>query len=217
MDARGMHDGAAQGQALFQAAGQQPCDGGAPVDETRHAQHVFFALRTQMLGNVVNPAEEIDVLFHGEVVIERELLRHVADIPADLFRILGHVEARHRAPAGSGRQEAAEHADDGGLAGAVRPQETEDFALLHLEGNVVHGHEVAKGFDQVADFEGGAVLCGGGHWGLSVIGRPQKTLVCPTRAVRFLALGQAVVFCGLPCFLTAADFRIGFRSAVSFL
>ena len=68
--------------------------------------------------------------------------------------ILGDVEARHRAPAGSGRQQPAKHADDGGFTRAVGAQETEDLAFAHLEGNMVHGHEVAKGLDQIADFEG---------------------------------------------------------------
>ena len=156
-DARGMHDGAAQRQALLPAAGQQLGDGGAAVGEARHAQHVLLAFRAHVFGDAVNPAEEVDVLFHGEIVVERELLRHVADVLADLFGILGDVEAGHGAPAGGGRQQPAEHADDGGFAGAVGTQETEDLALVHLEGDVIDGHEIAEGLDQVADFEGGAV------------------------------------------------------------
>ena len=93
-----MHDRAAQSQALFPAARQQPRDGGAPVREAGHAQHVLFAFRAQVLGNAINPAEEVDVLFHREIVVKGELLRHVADVLANLFGILGDVEARHRRP-----------------------------------------------------------------------------------------------------------------------
>ena len=150
----------------------------AAVRQSGHAQHVLFAFRAQVLGDAVNPAEEIDVLFHGEIVVERELLRHVADVLADLFRILGHVEARHGAPAGSRCQQPAEHADDGGFARAVGSQKTEDFALGHLEGNVVHGHEIAEGLDQVANFKGGAVLSGGGHR-VRLFGRPHKRWSAP--------------------------------------
>ena len=108
--------------------------------------------------------------------------------PAARSVLLGHIEARHRAPAGSGRQQPAEHPDDGGFAGAIGPQEAENFSRAHLEGNVVHGHEVAKGLDQVVDFEGG------GH-------------------VRFFPVGQTIVFCGLPCSFIAGTFRIGSRIA----
>src|SRR5450755_1686279 len=160
---RGVHDGAAQRQPLFPAAGQQLRDRSATVDEARHAQDVLFAFGAQMFRNAINPTEEIDILFHRQVVVKRKLLRHVADIPADLFRVLGDVEARYRAPAGSGRQQAAQHPDDGRLSRAVGPQKTEDLALVHLEGNMIHGREIAESFYQVADFQGWAVLCGGGH------------------------------------------------------
>ena len=149
-------------------------------DQSGHAQHVLFAFRAQVLGDAVNPAEEIDVLFHGEIVVKRELLRHVADILADLFGIFGDVEAGHLAVARRGSEQAAEHADDGGFSGAVGSQKAEDFALGYLEGNVVDGREIAEHFYQIADFEGGAVGVGGSH------------------NVRTFPVGQTIVFCGLP-------------------
>ena len=58
---------------------------------------------------------------------------------------------------GSGRQQAAQHADGGGFARAVGSQEAEDFALGHLQRDVVHGHERAEGLHQVVDFHRPAV------------------------------------------------------------
>ena len=45
-------------------------------------------------------------------------------------------------------EDAAEHADDGGFAGAVRAEETEDRAALDGEADVIDGGEVAEAFRQ---------------------------------------------------------------------
>ena len=58
-------------------------------------EHVIFALGAALAGDAVHAGEEIDVLFDREVVIEGELLRHVADVAADLFGLGGDVEAVH--------------------------------------------------------------------------------------------------------------------------
>src|SRR5207244_5693330 len=66
-------------------------------------------------------AVEVDVLLHRQVGIEAELLGHVADRALDLLGLLRDVVAAHH-PAPGGRPEhAAEHANDGRLAGAVGP------------------------------------------------------------------------------------------------
>src|ERR1039458_10458445 len=55
--------------------------------------------------------------------------------------ILEDIEPGHGGGAGGRRKEASEDPHGGGLAGAVRPQKTDDLALLHLEGNVVRSEE----------------------------------------------------------------------------
>lgn len=46
--------------------------------------------------------------------------------------------------------QAAEYSHRGGFACAVCPEETEDFALAHVEGNVIDCSEVAEAFRQMA-------------------------------------------------------------------
>jgi hypothetical protein len=65
---------------------------------------------------------ERQVLLDREVLVERELLGHVAHPPLDLARLPEHVEAQHRAGAGVGPQQPAQHPQRGGLARAVRPE-----------------------------------------------------------------------------------------------
>ena len=43
----------------------------------------------------VDARVEVEVLAHREVVVERELLAHVADAPADLLALRRDVEAEH--------------------------------------------------------------------------------------------------------------------------
>jgi hypothetical protein len=47
-----------------------------------------------------------------------------------------------------------EHRDGGGLAGAVRPKQTEDFTSLNVEAYTLNGVMVAKGFVQVFNLNG---------------------------------------------------------------
>ena len=71
----------------------------------------------------------MQVLIHGQLVVERELLRHVADEALDFVRCLRHVKAGDARRAFARFEHAAQHPDDGGFAGAVRAEEAEDGAL----------------------------------------------------------------------------------------
>jgi hypothetical protein len=53
----------------------------------------------------------------------------------------------------SGKIEAGDHAQDGGLAAARRPQQREELAAFHGETDVLHRLEVAKAARDVANFE----------------------------------------------------------------
>src|SRR5579885_201974 len=45
--------------------------------------------------DVIEPAIKAEILDDGKVVVERELLRHVADPPANLLRGANHIETGH--------------------------------------------------------------------------------------------------------------------------
>ena len=86
--------------------------------------------------HVAQRADEIQELFRREVIVEVGALGQVAD-PA-----LGR-QARHRQPqhlgAPAGREdEAHQHLEGGGLAGAVGAQEPEDLAAMDVEADVFH-------------------------------------------------------------------------------
>jgi hypothetical protein len=64
------------------------------------------------------------------------------------------VGAGNACLAAGGAQQAAQHAEDGGLASAVRPQQAEDLAPAHCEADVVHGGEGPEAADQIGDGDG---------------------------------------------------------------
>src|SRR5204862_742301 len=111
----------------------------------------------------VHPAEEADVLVHGQVLVERETLRHVADAALDAFRIAPHVGAAYDGGARGGPQQSAQHADGGGLAGTVAAEEAEDLAGAHVERHVIDGHEVAEALREIADLDGVGAVRRPGH------------------------------------------------------
>ena len=75
-----MEDGATEGQTLLPSAGEQPGHHGALLDQPGHTQNVGLPIRPPLLGHAVNAAEKIDVLLDGQIIVERELLRHIANV-----------------------------------------------------------------------------------------------------------------------------------------
>ena len=63
------------------------------------------------------------------------------------------VDARHLQRAAGGREQAAQHAERGRLAGAVGPEQAEDLAALDLEADVIDGGESAEPPDQIVDLD----------------------------------------------------------------
>src|SRR5580704_10401025 len=74
-----MENGAAERQALLPTAGEQAREAAATFFETGHAENIVFTFGAAIFGDAIDTAEEIDILFHRKIVIERKALRHVAD------------------------------------------------------------------------------------------------------------------------------------------
>ena len=109
---------------------------------------------------------ESQVLGDGEVVVQSELLRHVADLLPDLFRLLYHVEPHDRGGARGWSHEPAEHADRGGLSRAVGTKQTEDFASVNGEVEAIDRDHRAEGLAEPARDDGVAVFSRRGHCAL---------------------------------------------------
>ena len=107
-----------------------------------------------MFGNSVDAGEEFEVFGDRQVVVERKLLRHVADLLPYLRGTKAAALAGQLHAAAGGREQAAEHLDGGGLARAIRAQQAVDLAVPHLGGDVLHSRKRAEMFGEIGSADG---------------------------------------------------------------
>src|ERR1700728_337974 len=147
-------------------SGQGPDMSPEQIGEIQNVSHVLYlaavAGRHQPVRRPpgVEPVEhgvQPDVLLGGQVEVERRLLEHHAEFPADLALLHGQVQAGDPDPARGRGQGRGEHRHRGRLPRAVGPEQAEQLALGHGEADPVDG--VARGapvaLDQVIDRDRG--------------------------------------------------------------
>ena len=129
------------------------CDG----TETRLLDHGLDLLLRKLAVKTADLGNELQVVFDNHRPIARSRLGQIADGGLRRDGIGGDVvSADHRRTARR-RQEARDHAHGRRLAGAVRTEEAEHFALLDGEGNALHRLEGTEAFLQVLYFEHGVI------------------------------------------------------------
>ena len=132
------------------------------------AERPFDAFALAAAAKPVGAGEEIQILDDGELAIERELLRDVADLLPGRGAGVVQVDAGDAQRAAACRQQTAEHAERRRLAGPVGPEQTEDLAAVDLEVDMIDGDERAEFSDEVADFDDRFVsLAAGGRASVS--------------------------------------------------
>ncbi len=102
------------------------------------------------VAHAVDAGDEEQVLLDGQVLVEREPLRHVAGEALDLAGPRADVEAEAGALAAVGRQQPAQHPHGGGLAGAVGAEEAGGAPFLHRDGDVAHHTPAAEALVEAA-------------------------------------------------------------------
>ena len=55
--------------------------------------------------------------------------------------------------AGCGIKRTGDQVEAGALAGTIGPDQTDDFACVHVERHIIHGHQSAEGFPRATDVE----------------------------------------------------------------
>ena len=155
-----MHDAGGEREALLPAAGELAGELRAARGEAEGGEGV--ADRGARVGQAVEAGDEVEVLLDGQVLVERELLGHVADPVLDGPALGAEVVAEHLALALVEGEQAAHHADRRGLARAVRAEEADDLAAVDGHRHVVDDGAAAEALGQVADVDDGV-----GHRGHS--------------------------------------------------
>ena len=146
-----MQNGAAERQPLLPAAGERRHQRLLATAEPGHVDGEPHALGKLVARHAVDAAEEAQVFLDGEIAIERKFLRHVADVLAHPLRVAHHIDAGDENAPRARPQQAAEDADDGRFAGAVRAEKAHDLAVADAEADIIDGDEIAEALDQMLD------------------------------------------------------------------
>src|SRR5690606_10276343 len=113
-----MHHCRGERQPLLPAARQAACELVSPVREPESGQRVVHKAAARLEG--VEPRDEVEVLLDRQVLIEREALRHVADLELDQVGLRQDIVAKTGAAAGVRPEQPADHPYGSRLAGTVR-------------------------------------------------------------------------------------------------
>ncbi len=152
---RRVDERAGEPELLFHAARQLAR---APLAERRHAggrEQARRALLPVATADAEEFGEELDVLVDGQVFVEPEPLRHVADVRADAFGIGDRVQALDGDRSFVGLHHRGEQAHDRRLARAVRADEAEHFAGSAVDAEVLDRGDAAEPFGEIARFDCG--------------------------------------------------------------
>src|SRR5262249_11507626 len=105
------------------------------------------------VGHLEDACHEIEILEHRQVVVEAELLRHVADLAADQRRLPDDVEPETGAVSTVGDEEPAQYANGGGLAAAIGAEKAADFTLGDLQAQPIDYLQGTEALSQVMDID----------------------------------------------------------------
>ncbi len=108
--------------------------------------------------------EQHQVLGSGELLVQGGELPGERDGGAHPGRVADDVVAGDDGPPPAGRDQGREDVDAGRLAGAVRPEQTEDLAVVDGETQPVQGHHRPEGPAQSLDHDRGGTRTGPLGW-----------------------------------------------------
>src|SRR5690606_38764137 len=155
---RPVHQRARERETLLEAERQIVRRARQEASELEGLDHLFDALAPRIPGELVDPREEFEVLAYRQEPVQRELLRHVADSLLRGGAGVSEIVANDPRGAGARLQQSAEHLERRRLARAVRPEQTENLALAHVERHAIGGRELAEALREVLARHGDLVF-----------------------------------------------------------
>ncbi len=124
-----------------------------PLQQIDRREQVVDRALALLRREAVELREDRHVLPGREVQVRGHRLRDHADRLAHAVRVAHDVEAVHARMPGARHHERREHPDQRRLARAVRAEQAEHLAVLHVEVHLVDGAERAEVLAQVLDLD----------------------------------------------------------------
>jgi len=146
-------------EALLPSARQLPGQLAAPVLKPHALQD--RPNRIAAVPQFVDPRDEVEVLEHRQIVVEAKSLRHVADLAANIVRLVDDVVAEALTRPAIRLQKAAEHANRRRLAAAVGAEKPANLAPGDLQAQTLDDLQLAETLAQSPHVDGVVA-----HWAL---------------------------------------------------
>src|SRR5258706_16396815 len=136
-----MHQSNAKRESLTPASGESPCKREVMPDEADLLKGMFDA---GFVRDPVHAAVESQIFQHGQIIIDRKLLRHVTRARTHFFALFERIKTQHGRFALTRFDQTQQHADGSGLAGTVRAEIADYLARVHFKVNMIDRHEIAE-------------------------------------------------------------------------
>ena len=121
---------------------------GAELGQPDKLKHLLRARLPFPRRDAVNFREEAQVFSHRQIAIERETLRHVADLFAGIVDSAADIMPADGSLPPIRTERAAQQAHGSGFPGAIRPHQPVNFSGLHGQRKISYGKGVVEGFAQ---------------------------------------------------------------------
>src|SRR5574341_2061624 len=97
-----------------------------------------------LVTNPIHAAIERQVFQYGQIIIDREFLRHISRARPHLFALFERVESQHGRFAITGFEQTEQHADRRRFSRTVWTEIPNDLTLMHFEVDVIDRDEIAE-------------------------------------------------------------------------
>ena len=148
-----MDQGARQRELLFHASGEAVSDAGVEGRQPDQLEQLTAA--SPPFRDAVHESEELDVLVDRQILVEGELLGHVADFLLDIFPFPVDIVPGHPDPTRGGIGKTAQNPDGGRFSGTIGTQETNDLTFINFKTQFISCDKITKFFsDLICGFGG---------------------------------------------------------------
>src|ERR1022692_4681932 len=113
------------------------------IGEAQRIEHCGAAIFQFAPDDSVEPSMMLQVFEHGEFAIDARMLKHDAELAADLDGAAGEIMAHHTRAAGLNRNQSRKNFEQRGFAAAIGTEEAEDLAACDGEADIVQRLAVA--------------------------------------------------------------------------
>ncbi len=139
----------ADSHLLFHALRQLPHFGAAFINQFKGFNKVIKIIFFYFVGNTMDACEEDDILPGGHAPVDvAAALEHRCHQRKRLTRLSKGVKTAYLDRAGAGAGYAQHRLNGGRLAGPIWPQQADNFAAVHYEGDIVHGFNLVLATDK---------------------------------------------------------------------